>query len=69
MKMSEFYTNYFIIELPDGTILKPIMTEKEKEIFDIAEALGVTPYCRVFTRRHGWKYVIHPDVEIKLNTL
>jgi hypothetical protein len=64
--MSEFYEKYWRIRLPDGSVASPILTEMERKIIDKAEELKVAPYVRVFGRKRGWHYIIHPSIQEEL---
>ena len=64
MKASEFYEKYWTV---DGKPVPPL-DPKEKAIWDIAEELGVSPYEKVWRRRRGWVYLIHPLVQEVLDS-
>lgn len=66
MKMSEFYEKYWRIQLPNGETVTPKLDDKERQIMDKAEELGVLPYVRVWKRKQGWCYIVHPEIEAAL---
>jgi len=67
VKMSEFYEKYYKITLPNGEQVSPTLTDEERAIMDKAQELGVAPYVRMFTRKLGYKYEVHPEVKAALN--
>ena len=67
VKMSEFYEKYYKITLPNGEQVYPTLTDEERAIMDKAQELGVAPYVRIFRRKIGYKYEVHPEVEAALN--
>ena len=66
ISLLDFFEKYYRIKLPDGTSVKPNITDEEKRVFSIAEELGVPPYVRFWKRKIGWTYEIHPEIRKKL---
>lgn len=67
MKLSEFYEKYWKITMPNGDVVHPKLTKRERLILDKAEELSVPPYIRALRRREGWSLEVHPDVKNAIN--
>lgn len=67
MKISEFYERYYQITLPNGDKVYPKLTNEERLIMDKSQELGVCPYVRIFKRKFGYVYEVHPIVRDAIN--
>lgn len=63
MNPSEFYSKYWKVKTPDGTLIEPRpLTPGEKELFDTAFELNMP----VFVRNHGRgksSFIVNPIVQ------
>jgi hypothetical protein len=63
MKVTEFYEKYWTV---DGKPVPPL-DPREKAIWDVAEELEISPYVKVWRRKYGWTYIVHPIVQEHLD--
>ena len=62
MKISEFYENYFVITLPNGEKVKPVLSDFDRKVLDKSEELNCSPYVRYFKRKIGYVTEVNPII-------
>jgi hypothetical protein len=68
MKITELYEKYVVIKLSDGSTVKPRqLTERERQIYDLAEELNVPPFIRSNGRRSCFSFDVHPLIKEQIN--